>query len=94
MPDFVVPDGIPGRVPVDDVTRVVVVTDDGVKEFWADEWGAYLQDDGCTLKLFPRGNGNVARITRQQSLIELFKDDLARAQRNQVAQLRANEDLQ
>lgn len=82
---------MPESLPQNSLTRVVVVTDDGVKEFWADQWSVHVQDDGRTLKLFPKGDGSAARIARQHSLTELFRDDLERAQRNQVAQLRANE---
>ena len=82
MPDHHVPTDIPGRVPVDEVTRVVVITDAGVKEFWADEWNAYLQDDGRTLKLFPVGDGHAARVQAQRALNEQMLEDFRRAQVN------------
>lgn len=68
------------------VTRVVVVTDGGVREFWADEWVVSVQDDGRTLKLFPTGNGIAARTEATRALAELMQQDLQRAQENTAAQ--------
>lgn len=60
------------------LTRVVVVTDDGVKEFWADEWSVHVQDDGRTLKLFPKGDGKSAQAQRNESLGKLLVADMQR----------------
>lgn len=39
---------------MDRVTRVVLVHSGGFTEKWAASWEAHLQDDGRTLKLFPK----------------------------------------
>jgi hypothetical protein len=36
------------------VTRVVLVHPGGFTEKWAESWDIHIQDDGRTLKLFPR----------------------------------------
>ena len=51
------------------VTRVDVVDQDGVHEFWGDRWEIHLQDDGRTLKLIQKdGYGAAARAIRDVAL--------------------------
>lgn len=49
------------------VTRVHVVGAE-VREYWADEWRASIQDDERTLKLFAVGSGAKARQERDKAL--------------------------
>lgn len=49
-------------------TRVVLVTGDGVTEYWADSWHLLVQDDGRTVKLFGRGDGSAGAEDRKKAL--------------------------
>lgn len=51
-------------------TRVAVINNLGMREFWADDWSAHFQDDGRTLRLFGNGAGADAREGRNKSLAE------------------------
>lgn len=73
------------------VTRIVVVTDGGVREFWADSWKSSLQDGDRTLKLFPVGDGVAARTEATRALAEQMQEDLRRAQENNAAQAWTNQ---
>ena len=53
-------------------TRIVVVPADRsqAQEFWADSWSISVQDDGQTLKLIARGDGETAKKKRSESFAE------------------------
>lgn len=60
------------RIP-DSTTRIVVVTESGAQEFWADSWDVHVQDGGATVKLFARGPGANAQEQRRRSLSRYFR---------------------
>ena len=53
------------------VTRIDIVQD-GVKEFWADHWEGYFEDDHRTLKIIATGDGEGAKAERNASLANDF----------------------
>lgn len=55
----------PGPMPI---TRIDIVDEKGVREFWADNWEFSLQDEGRTLKLFATGDGKEAETERAVAL--------------------------
>lgn len=56
------------------VTRIDVVDQNGVHEFWGDRWEIHLQDEGRTLKLFQKdGYGAAAKAMRDVSLARDFQ---------------------
>lgn len=59
-------------------TRVDIIGP-GVKEFWADEWAASIQDEGRTLKLFQFGDGHEARADRNKRLVDEINANIAAA---------------
>lgn len=62
--------------PTDEVSRIVIVRDDGTAhEYWADSWRMVVQDGGRTLKAFAHGSGAKAAKQRAAELAE----DLGRA---------------
>jgi len=50
------------------LTRVVIVKDDGVVEYWAESWRVSIQDGGRTLKLFAHGDGGPGLESRSAEL--------------------------
>lgn len=58
------------------MTRVDIIGP-GVKEFWADEWDALIQDDGATLKLFQVGDGAEAKAERNSHLVAEINANIA-----------------
>lgn len=67
----------PGEVamPAAVVTRVDVVIPGMVKEYWADAWKTYIQDEGRTLKLIADGDGSVHKDARDAVLADFFANN-------------------
>ncbi len=59
------------------LTRIDIVQN-GVKEYWADEWHMYLQDEGQTLKLVAKGDGSAPKEARDEALAKFFAEHLSR----------------
>lgn len=56
-----------------DVTRVVLVTENGeYPEYWADSWRVSIQDGGKTVKLIANGNGKEAIEARNSAFADLL----------------------
>lgn len=56
-----------------DVTRVVLITEDGeYPEYWADSWEVHIQDGGKTVKLIAKGNSAEAIAARNSALADLL----------------------
>lgn len=51
-----------------EVTRVHIITELGRYEYWGDSWELELQDDGRTLKMWARGDGEKAKAERVRAL--------------------------
>lgn len=55
----------------DSVTRVDIISSDGWRaEHWADSWELVVTDEGRTLKLFAKGDGDEAHDERNAALAE------------------------
>lgn len=51
-----------------EVTRLVIVTDGGATEYWADAWRIDIQDGGRTAKFFTVGTGVAPAAERERQL--------------------------
>lgn len=60
-----------------EVTRIDIIGEQRVKEMWADECFAVVQDDGHTLKMFPYGEGRDAQAARAKALVDELKERIA-----------------
>lgn len=55
------------------VTRIDIVDQNGVHEFWGDRWEIHIQDDGQTVKLIQKeGYGAPAKARRDVALAQEF----------------------
>jgi len=70
-----------------DVTRLQIVTELGRYEHWADCWEFSLQDDGRTLKVWGRGEGDKPRAERNKKVLE----DIEASQADQRARMLASQ---